>query len=131
MMKLAVWGWGVGILLGAMSVSHAMGYSAEYLNCMSQTQDSTAQAALCMKAELKQQTKRYEYFADIHVKALAKEKRKEQEKVNKNWLTFRDEQCLINNVKLSVGHASKYYFCAMKKTQAQADLLEKQAYKYR
>lgn len=119
-------------LFGVLTTStYAMGYSPEYLSCMNNSQASTAQAAMCMKAELKQQTKRYNYFADIHVKALSKDKRKEQEKVNKKWLDFRDEQCLIKNVALSVGHASKYYSCALKVTQAQADMLEKRAYKYR
>ena len=128
-MKLAYWGC---CLLGLVSTStFAMGYSSDYISCINSAQSSTEQAALCMKAELKQQTKRYEYFADIHVKALVKEKRKAQEKINEKWLTLRDEHCLIKNVKLSVGHASKYYSCALKKTQAQADLLEKQAYKYR
>ncbi|WP_111859145.1 hypothetical protein [Acinetobacter sp. CFCC 10889] len=128
-MKSAFWGFAVcGIFSTSVS---AMGYSSEYFACMNNAQASTTQAALCMKSELKQQTKRYEYFADIHVKVLPKEQQKSQETINKKWLTLRDEHCLIKNLKLSVGHASKYYSCALKKTQAQADLLEKQAYKYR
>lgn len=130
-MKFTMWGWGIGLLFVASTATHAMGYSAGYIGCMNQVQASTTQAAFCMKAELKQQTKRYEDFAKIHVQVLPKGQRKAQEKINENWLTFRDEQCLIKNIKLSVGHASKYYSCALKKTQAQADLLEKQAYKYR
>lgn len=105
---------------------YAMGYSADYLSCVS---SGSASFANCAKDEFKYQDDRVETLFKKTLVLYSGKEKKAQKKYQKQWVKQRDQRCDEANKSVSEVYKSKYYTCALKETVNRGNMLERLAFR--
>jgi uncharacterized protein YecT (DUF1311 family) len=121
--------WGLGFVLVLPMHVQAIGYSAEYVNCMNSSASSSANVANCMKGELSIQDDRLKSIFKQTLDLYTDKEKKLQKKYQKQWLKQRSQQCDKAHKSVSDDYKMKYYNCALKQTVNRANSLEKLTYR--